>query len=87
MISIPSRSSGNPTVIRFYVDAILYKTRTRADLPAGTSWVFDHPFFIILNVAVGGGWPGTPMRRQFFRNRCRSIMSGSINGQRDVSQE
>jgi beta-glucanase (GH16 family) len=30
------------------------------DLPAGTSWVFDHPFFIILNVAVGGGWPGNP---------------------------
>jgi hypothetical protein len=21
-------------------------------------WVFDQPFFIILNVAVGGGWPG-----------------------------
>jgi beta-glucanase (GH16 family) len=38
----------------------LYKTRTPADLPAGTLWVFDHPFFIILNVAVGGGWPGNP---------------------------
>jgi len=23
-------------------------------------WVFDHPFFIILNMAVGGGWPGYP---------------------------
>jgi beta-glucanase (GH16 family) len=21
-------------------------------------WVFDHPFFILLNVAVGGSWPG-----------------------------
>ena len=49
-----------PNVIRFYVDGLLYKTRTPADLPAGTSWVFDHPFFIILNVAVGGGWPGNP---------------------------
>lgn len=49
-----------PNVIRFYVDGSLYKTRTPADLPAGTSWVFDHPFFIILNVAVGGGWPGNP---------------------------
>ncbi len=49
-----------PNVIRFYVDGILYKTRTPADLPAGTTWVFDHPFFIILNVAVGGGWPGNP---------------------------
>ena len=25
-----------------------------------TSWVFDHPFFIILNLAVGGYWPGDP---------------------------
>jgi beta-glucanase (GH16 family) len=49
-----------PNVIRFYVDGILYQTRTPADLPAGASWVFDHPFFIILNVAVGGGWPGNP---------------------------
>jgi beta-glucanase (GH16 family) len=49
-----------PNVMRFYVDGRLYKTRTPADLPAGTSWVFDHPFFVILNVAVGGGWPGNP---------------------------
>ncbi|MEP6820472.1 MAG: glycoside hydrolase family 16 protein [bacterium] len=49
-----------PNVVRFYVDGLLYKTRTPADLPAGKSWVFDHPCFIILNVAVGGGWPGNP---------------------------
>ena len=49
-----------PNVMRFYVDGLLYKTRTPADLPAATSWVFDHPFFIILNVAVGGTWPGNP---------------------------
>ncbi len=24
------------------------------------NWVFDHPFFIVLNVAVGGDWPGSP---------------------------
>ena len=49
-----------PGVVRFYCDGVLYKTRTPADLPAGTTWVYDHPFFIILNVAVGGGWPGNP---------------------------
>jgi len=49
-----------PNVVRFYVDGLLYKTRTPADLPPGTTWVFDHPFFIILNVAVGGFWPGNP---------------------------
>ena len=49
-----------PNEIRFYVDGHLYETRTPADLPVGTRWVFDHPFFLILNVAVGGGWPGNP---------------------------
>jgi beta-glucanase (GH16 family) len=49
-----------PNVIRFYVDDILYVTRTPADLPPGTDWVFDHPFFVILNLAVGGNLPGNP---------------------------
>jgi beta-glucanase (GH16 family) len=46
--------------IRFYVDEHLYETRTLADLPKGTKWVYDHPFFLLLNVAVGGDWPGSP---------------------------
>ena len=49
-----------PNEIRFYVDDHLYATRTRADLPPGAKWVYDHPFFILLNVAVGGDWPGNP---------------------------
>jgi beta-glucanase (GH16 family) len=49
-----------PTVVRFYVDSNLYATDTPSSLPAGATWVFDHPFFIILNVAVGGDWPGPP---------------------------
>ena len=49
-----------PNVARFYVDGLLYETHTPADLPAGAKWVFDHPFFILLNVAVGGTWPGSP---------------------------
>jgi beta-glucanase (GH16 family) len=49
-----------PNAIRFYVDKDLYATRTPAELPPGGKWVFDHPFFILLNVAVGGGWPGSP---------------------------
>ena len=49
-----------PSAVRFYVDGTLYETRTPADLPAGTRWVYDHPFFLLLNVAVGGDWPGPP---------------------------
>lgn len=49
-----------PDAIRFYVDETLYVTRTRADLHPGWKWVFDHPFFLLLNLAVGGDWPGNP---------------------------
>jgi len=49
-----------PDVIRFYVDDNLYATRTPTHLPRDAKWVYDHPFFVILNVAVGGDWPGTP---------------------------
>src|SRR6202158_106463 len=49
----------DPTVVRFYVDANPYATFNSSQWPAGGKWVFDHPFFIILNVAVGGDWPGS----------------------------
>jgi beta-glucanase (GH16 family) len=47
-------------VIRWYVDGKLYQTRTPKDLPANAKWVYDHSFFILLNLAVGGQWPGNP---------------------------
>ncbi len=49
-----------PGNIRFFVDRKLYRTMTPADLPPGTVWAFHRPFFLILNVAVGGDWPGNP---------------------------
>lgn len=55
-----------PNVIRFYVDRKLYATRTPADLPKGSKWVYDQPFFLLLNFAVGGDWPGPPDRTTKF---------------------
>ena len=49
-----------PKAIRFYVDDHLYATRIPAELPKGTKWAYNHPFFMLLNVAVGGNWPGNP---------------------------
>lgn len=49
-----------PQTIRWAVDGTVYQTRTASDLPAGARWVYDHPFFMLLNVAVGGNWPGSP---------------------------
>ncbi len=54
------------SAVRFYVDGKLYETRTPADLPSGKAWAFDHPFFILLNVAVGGDWPGAPDNNTVF---------------------
>lgn len=47
-----------PEVIRWYVDDDNFLTVTPQNLTG--QWVFDHPFFIILNIAVGGDWPGAP---------------------------
>jgi beta-glucanase (GH16 family) len=49
-----------PNQIRWFVDDQQASQVTPAQIPAGTKWVFDHPFFIIMNLAVGGGWPGYP---------------------------
>ena len=50
----------SPERVEFLVDNQSYHVVTPASLPAGAKWVYDHPFFIILNVAVGGDWPGNP---------------------------
>jgi beta-glucanase (GH16 family) len=47
-----------PQEIRWYVDETQYFAVTPAMLPG--KWVYDHPFFLILNLAVGGNWPGAP---------------------------
>lgn len=47
-----------PDFINFYVDDALYNRITPADVPG--EWVFDHPFYIIMNVAVGGSFVGPP---------------------------
>lgn len=46
--------------IDFYVDNILYN-RVDAHANHGGTWVFDHPFFLLLNVAVGGDFVGYPI--------------------------
>lgn len=46
--------------IVWYVDHQPYFKVTPARLPKGTAWVYNHPKFLLLNLAVGGGWPGYP---------------------------
>jgi beta-glucanase (GH16 family) len=49
-----------PDAIQFELDGRPYGTVVRADLKAGEHWVFDKPFFLLLNLAVGGQLPGSP---------------------------
>jgi beta-glucanase (GH16 family) len=46
--------------IAFFVDGTVYFTVTRAAVEQRGKWVFDHPFYLLLNVAVGGSFPGDP---------------------------
>jgi beta-glucanase (GH16 family) len=48
-----------PGRIRWYLDGRRYATVTSADL-RGRRWVFDHDFFLLVNVAVGGNASVTP---------------------------
>lgn len=45
---------------KWYVDSTLYFTATPASLPGGGTWVFTNAQYILLNLAVGGNWPGNP---------------------------
>jgi beta-glucanase (GH16 family) len=48
-----------PEEIRFYFDGKVYQTASPKDI-GPNDWVYDHPHFIILNLAIGGGFPGNP---------------------------
>jgi beta-glucanase (GH16 family) len=52
----------SPRMLQFYVDGPtnVFFVRTASDVPAEGQWAFDHPFFLLLSLAVGGHWPGAP---------------------------
>jgi beta-glucanase (GH16 family) len=49
----------------FYVDSDLYKTITPSTLTAGQLWAFDHPFYVMFDLAIGGSWAGPPSASTF----------------------
>jgi Glycosyl hydrolases family 16 len=55
--------------IRWFLDGQLYFTVTPGQLPAGSPWVFNTPHFLLLNIAVGGNWPGDPDGSTVFPQR------------------
>ena len=69
-----------PGVIRYYCDGNLYKTMNdwytkrpgfgEVTYPAP----FDQPFYMILNVAVGGNWPGYPDQTTTFDEKAQLLV-------------
>lgn len=49
-----------PESISFLLDGSVYATVSREALAPGDQWPFQHPNFLLLNLAVGGEWPGSP---------------------------
>ncbi len=60
-----------PDEIRFFVDGQIYHIVTKDFVQKRyyADWVFNAPFFLILNVAVGGNWPGYPDDMTVFPQR------------------
>jgi beta-glucanase (GH16 family) len=55
-----------PNQIRFFVDGNNYYTVEKRGIEESGKWVFDKPCYVILNVAVGGDWPGIPDDKTVF---------------------
>ncbi|AUC81770.1 family 16 glycosylhydrolase [Lacinutrix sp. Bg11-31] len=53
-----------PEYINYYVDDVLYNQITPEDVTG--EWVFNKPFFIIINLAVGGNYVGYPNTETVF---------------------
>ncbi len=53
-----------PEYVNYYVDDVLYNQITPADVTG--EWVFNKPFYIIINLAVGGGFVGAPTSETVF---------------------
>jgi beta-glucanase (GH16 family) len=50
----------SPGEMHFSVDGHGYHSQRATRLAPGQRWVFDHPFFLILNLSVGGTFGGPP---------------------------
>ena len=49
-----------PNAMSMSLDGRTYFTLSAADMAPVSVWNFNHPFFLLLDLAVGGWWPGNP---------------------------
>jgi len=56
----------NPIEIQFFVDNVVHYSVTRSQAEQFGAWVFDQPFFVVLNLAVGGNFDRDPASDAIF---------------------
>ncbi|HWC75640.1 MAG TPA: glycoside hydrolase family 16 protein, partial [Gemmatimonadales bacterium] len=52
--------------IRYFIDDTLHYSVSRREVEPRGRWVFDQPFYVILNQAVGGHFDGDPQSDSIF---------------------
>ncbi|MFI9205841.1 family 16 glycosylhydrolase [Streptomyces sp. NPDC053048] len=63
------RIDWTPGKVTWFLDGKAYGEARKSQLRRGQKWVFDHPHYLLLNLAVGGDWPGPPDRSTPFPAR------------------
>ena len=69
----------SPSTIRWKLDGRTYFVARKSQLRPGQAWPFDQPFYIIINLAVGGEWPGLPNRHTHFPAKLLSTGSAATS--------
>lgn len=60
--------------VEFYIDDILYHIVNKDEVAleyGPDEWVYDHDHYLILNLAVGGNWPGAPDETTIFPKQMK----------------
>ena len=52
--------------IEWFFNGRRFNRLRKEDLPKGAPWVFNKEYFLLLNLAVGGRWPGYPDKKTMF---------------------
>ncbi|MBU2983798.1 carbohydrate-binding protein [Saccharophagus degradans] len=55
--------------IRWFVDGTNFYSVEKWQVQQYGEWVYDQPFWLLLNLAVGGNWPGDPDHANFTTQR------------------
>jgi len=67
MVNVPGNNSAyhsyeldwTPTSLTYSVDGQPFFTYTKKADATWQSWPYDQPFYLVLNLALGGSWGGT----------------------------